>query len=180
MSTTIDPTIIDVSRGHLLDEWLTALDAVVDKLRAGAMVADVSCAQGQSTILMAQAFPRSAFTGYDVHAESIAIARQRAREAIAATASGRNVRFELSDAAAIPAYAYDLVTTFDALDGTGDPVAAARGVRRAIADDGTWMLVESPDGDRPARLTAILEDAGFSRVRIAAESPVDVVLEARP
>ena len=207
-----------VYRGHLLDAWLPSLDGVVDKLRSGAMVADVGSGHGLSTILMAEAFPRSAFTGYDLHAESVATARERAREAIASSPSGRNVRFEVADAASIPAYAYDLVTTFDALHDIGDPAAAARQVRRAIAEDGTWMIVEPRAGDSvaenlnpvgrfyyaastmictpgslaqeggiglgaqagPAKLTSILNDAGFSRVRIASETPFNIVLEARP
>ena len=70
-----------VYRGHLLEEWLPALDGVEDKLRAGAMVADIGCGHGLSTIMMAGAFPRSAFTGYDLHAASIATARARARDA---------------------------------------------------------------------------------------------------
>ncbi len=43
---------------------------------------------------------------------------------------------------------YDLVTTFDALHDMGDPVGAARHVREALADDGTWMIVEPAAGDR--------------------------------
>ncbi|MDT9136453.1 hypothetical protein RSW15_25300, partial [Escherichia coli] len=58
----------------LVQDWLPALDGVVDKLKAGAKVADVGCGHGLSTILMAQAFPKSSFTGYDFHPASIAAA----------------------------------------------------------------------------------------------------------
>src|SRR4051812_14379192 len=73
---------------HLIDEWLPALDGVVERLRRGARVADVGCGHGASTVLMAQAFPRSAFVGSDYHAGSIETARARAAEA------GVDVRFE--------------------------------------------------------------------------------------
>jgi SAM-dependent methyltransferase len=153
--------------------WLAALDGVVERLRAGALVADVGCGDGRATILMARAFPRSAFTGYDPDPGSIAAAR--AHESVAGTASGRNVRFEVAGAQTVPAYAFDLVTTLAPLD---DPSAVARRVRRAIAEDGTWMVVEPADG--PAALPPILAAAGFSRVRVAAETSTARVLEARP
>jgi 2-polyprenyl-3-methyl-5-hydroxy-6-metoxy-1,4-benzoquinol methylase len=68
-------------RMHLVSEWLPALTGAVEKLERGASVADVGCGHGASTILMAQAFPASTFTGLDVHAESIATARARAQDA---------------------------------------------------------------------------------------------------
>ena len=52
---------------HLIAEWLPALDGVADKLERGALVADVGCGHGASTILMAQAFPNSTFVGSDYH-----------------------------------------------------------------------------------------------------------------
>src|SRR4051794_7301081 len=68
-------------RAHLVAEWLPALDGVVERLEAGGSAADVGCGHGASTILMAQAFPAARFVGIDYHAESIAIARERAAEA---------------------------------------------------------------------------------------------------
>ena len=44
---------------NLISGWLPALDGVVAKLERGALVADVGCGHGASTILMAQAFPNS-------------------------------------------------------------------------------------------------------------------------
>jgi 2-polyprenyl-3-methyl-5-hydroxy-6-metoxy-1,4-benzoquinol methylase len=181
MSTITETSKLDSSAGQIVHrdpllDALPSLDDVVDKLRSGAMVADVGCGDGLSTILMAQAFPRSAFTGYDLHAESIATARERARQMIDSSLSGRNVRFDVADVTRIPAYAFDLVTSLHLLQDTEDPSAAARRVRQAIADDGTWMIVESRAGDS----SAILDDAGFSRVRVAAETPFDIVVEARP
>jgi Methyltransferase domain len=78
-------------RMHLVPEWLPALTRVVEKLERGAGVADIGCGHGASTILMAQAFPASTFTGIDVHPESIATARIRAHDAGVAD----RVRFEV-------------------------------------------------------------------------------------
>lgn len=128
---------------HLVGEWLPALDGVVDKLRRGARVADVGCGHGASTILMAQAFPESRFVGSDYHAESIEIARRRAQDAGVAD----RIAFEVRAATDITGGNYDLVTIFDALHDMGDPVGAARRIREALADDGTWMVVEPAAGD---------------------------------
>jgi len=131
-------------RANLVSAWLPALDGVTAKLEAGADVADVGCGYGASTILMAQAFPRSRFVGSDYHVESIEIARSRAE---AAGVSDR-VRFEVADAASFAGCDVDLVTMFDSLHDMGDPVGAARHVREVLAPDGTWMLVEPRAGDR--------------------------------
>jgi SAM-dependent methyltransferase len=128
---------------HLVAEWLPALDGVVAKLEAGARVADIGCGYGASTIIMAQAFPKSTFLGSDYHPDSIAEARQRAEAAGVAD----RVQFEVSPAGSFSGTGYDLVTTFDALHDMGDPVGAARHVRSTVADDGTWMVVEPMAGD---------------------------------
>jgi SAM-dependent methyltransferase len=129
---------------HLVAEWLPALDGVVDRLERGASVADVGCGHGASTLLMARAFPRSTFVGSDYHAASIETARSRAEQA----GLGDRVRFEVAPAGAFSGAGYDLVTMFDCLHDMGDPVGAARHVRQALADDGTWMIVEPFAGDR--------------------------------
>jgi ubiquinone/menaquinone biosynthesis C-methylase UbiE len=187
---------------------------VVAKLERGARVADVGCGYGASTILMAQAFPNSAFVGSDYHGGSIETARRRAEEAGVA---GR-VSFETASAAAYGGSDYDLVTMFDCLHDMGDPVGAARNVRRMLEPDGTWMIVEPHAGDRveenlnpvgrayyafstllctpaslsqevglalgaqagEARIGDVVRAGGFSRFRRVAETPFNLVFEARP
>jgi len=129
---------------NLISAWLPALDGVVGKLERGAKVADVGCGHGASTILMAQAFPRSNFTGSDYHEGSIETARQRAAEA----GVSDRVRFETAAASSYSGQDYDLVTMFDCLHDMGDPAGAARHVRQSLAPDGTWMIVEPAAGDR--------------------------------
>jgi len=199
---------------HLVAEWLPALDGAVDKLESGALVADVGCGHGSSTILMAQAFPNSTFVGSDYHDGSIETARRRACEA---EVSDR-VSFQIAPAAAYSGAAYDLVTMFDCLHDMGDPVGAARHVRSTLKPDGTWMIVEPNAGDRvednlnpvgrayyafstllctpaslsqevglalgaqagEARIRGVVEAGGFTRFRRAAETPFNLVFEARP
>src|SRR5919202_2979978 len=68
-------------RGHLVTEWIPALDGVQEKLERGAKVADVGCGHGASTIILAEAFPNSEFHGFDYHDASIERAREAAEEA---------------------------------------------------------------------------------------------------
>lgn len=124
--------------GSLVKEWLPALTGVTEKLAAGARVADVGCGHGHSTVLMAKAYPASRFWGFDVHEESIAAAREVARQAGVAD----RVRFEVAKADDYPRNAYDLICFFDCLHDMGDPVGAARHAFGALKDDGTVLLVE--------------------------------------
>jgi SAM-dependent methyltransferase len=124
--------------GNLVSRWIPALDGVQAKLEAGASVADVGCGHGASTILMAQAYPRSRFVGFDYHPGSIEAARRRARDASVAD----RVRFEVASAQDFPGADYDLVACFDCLHDLVDPGGAARHIRQTLALDGTWLLVE--------------------------------------
>src|SRR6202034_1855813 len=129
---------------HLIGEWLPALDGVLSKLERGALVADVGCGHGASTILMAQPSPQSRCVASDYHAGSIDTACQRAEEVGVAD----RIRFQTEPAAAYSGTDYDLVTMFDCLHDMGDPVGAARHIRGTLKPDGTWMIVEPRAGDR--------------------------------
>lgn len=123
---------------HLVPDWLPALTGVREKLERGAKVADVGCGHGASTIVMAQAFPQSTFTGFDYHGPSVERARAAAREA----GVEARCRFEVADAKSYPGTGYDLVAVFDCLHDMGDPVGVARYVRQSLDADGTWLIVE--------------------------------------
>lgn len=129
---------------NLVASWLPALTGVTAKLDAGARVADIGCGHGASTILMAQAFPNSRFTGFDYHPASIDNARAAAHDA----GVDDRVRFEVAAAKDFGGGPYDLITIFDALHDMGDPVGASRHIAAQLAADGTWMLVEPFANDR--------------------------------
>jgi len=123
---------------NLTSQWIPALNGVEAKLRQGAKVADIGCGLGSSTILMAKAFPKSEFYGFDYHNKSIDLARQEAkREAVE-----DHLHFEMATAKDYPGQEYDFVACFDCLHDMGDPVGAAAHVRSTMKDDGTWMIVE--------------------------------------
>jgi SAM-dependent methyltransferase len=129
--------------GNLVSSWIPSLEGVEAKLKAGASVADVGCGYGASTVLMAQAYPKSRFVGFDFHPPSIEAARQRAQAAGVAD----RVRFDVARSTDYPGKGYDLVAHFDCLHDMGDPVSAAHHVRETLAPGGTWMLVEPMAGD---------------------------------
>jgi 2-polyprenyl-3-methyl-5-hydroxy-6-metoxy-1,4-benzoquinol methylase len=200
---------------HLLAEWLPSLDGAIYKLSSGASVADVGCGHGASTMLMAKAFPKSRFIGFDYHSGSIEYARHVA---------GRDglldqITFEVASSKSYPTNGgYDLVTFFDCLHDMGDPTGAAKHVLSSLKPDGTWMIVEPFANDEPEsnhnpvgrifysastmictpaslaqevgtalgaqageeRIRNIVTAAGFTRFRRAAQTPFNLVFEARP
>lgn len=199
---------------RLISEWIPALEGVKEKLEQGALVADVGCGHGASTIIMAKAFPKSQFIGFDYHTASVERASQAARE----RGLGANIRFEQATAKDYPGSGYDLVTFFDCLHDLGDPVGASTHVRKTLKPNATWMIVEPYANDRieenfnpigrmsyaastmictPAsmsqevglalgtqagesRIREVITAGGFRRVRRAAETPTNLILEARP
>jgi len=123
---------------NLVQNWISALDGVETKLKAGANVADVGCGHGASTIVMAQAYPKSRFFGFDYHRPSLDRAATLAKEA----GVGDRIAFEQATAKDFPANGYDLVAFFDCLHDMGDPVGAGRHVKQTLARDGVWMIIE--------------------------------------
>jgi SAM-dependent methyltransferase len=132
---------------NLVSSWIPALEGVEAKLKMGARVADIGCGHGASTLLMAKAYPKSQFFGFDYHAPSIETARKKAK---AAQVSDR-VTFQVAPSKEFPGREYDLVAFFDCLHDMGDPAGAARHVRESLAPGGTWMIVEPFAHDEIAR-----------------------------
>ena len=200
-------------RAHLVAEWLPALNGVVDKLEAGAKVADIGCGHGASTVIMAQAYPASRFVGFDFHESSISTATQRAEEGGVADRAS----FVQGTAKDYPGNDYDLICYFDCLHDMGDPVGAARHAYQSLKPDGTVLLVEPYANDTldenmnpvgrlfyaastfictpnslsqevglglgaqagEKRLRDVFTEAGFTQFRRAAQTPFNLILEAR-
>jgi 2-polyprenyl-3-methyl-5-hydroxy-6-metoxy-1,4-benzoquinol methylase len=112
---------------NLVPSWLPALDGVVPKLESGARVADVGCGHGWSTVLMAQAFPKSTFYGYDFHPGSIEQAQSHARNH-----NVSNVQFHVGTSKDYKESGLDFVTFFDCLHDMGDPAGAAAHVKQSL------------------------------------------------
>jgi SAM-dependent methyltransferase len=123
---------------NLVSTWIPGLHDVKAKLEAGARVADIGCGKGASTLLMANAFPKSHFFGFDYHDKSVEAARESAKR----NGIADRVTFEVAKAKEFPGRNYDFVAVFDCLHDMGDPIGAAAHIRQSLAKDGTWMIVE--------------------------------------
>lgn len=201
-------------RAHLVNDWLPALDGIIGRLQSGARVADIGCGHGASTIMMAQAFPKSSFLGVDYHDASIVTARKRATEEGVVT----NIAFEVMTATEFHGRDFDLICFMDCLHDLGDPVGALASCRRALKHDGKVLLVEPYAGDRleenlnpigrmyyaasamactpnslsqnvglglgaqagEQRLREVARQAGYSNLRRASQTPVNLILELTP
>ena len=125
-------------RANLLPTVLPALDEVEAKLRAGATVLDVGCGAGGVVLVLAEAFPASRVTGYDISQHALDRARERQAEAGVTNATFADPRQDPMPADG----SADLVVTFDCLHDMTDPAGMVRAIRAAVADDGTWLLVD--------------------------------------
>jgi 2-polyprenyl-3-methyl-5-hydroxy-6-metoxy-1,4-benzoquinol methylase len=127
----------------LTTEWIPALPGVASRLAAGGRIADVGCGHGAAAILLARAYPQASVHGYDFHDRSIQVARQRAGQA----GLGGRIWFEPFDATSYPADGFDLICLLDTLHDLGDPAAALAHARKALAPDGTVLVVEPNAAD---------------------------------
>ncbi|MGA0894081.1 MAG: class I SAM-dependent methyltransferase [Ilumatobacteraceae bacterium] len=126
------------NRAHLLPTVLPALDGMVDRLHAGARIADVGCGAGGAVLLMASAFPSSTVTGYDISHYALA----RARERLVA-AGARNAEFCDPRQQPLPAdHSLDLVCTFDCIHDMAHPHEVIAAIHQSLRPDGTWLLVD--------------------------------------
>lgn len=133
-------------KAHLASNWIKSLNGVEEKLIAGARVADVGCGHGASSIVLAKAYPKSVFYGFDSHAESIAIAKLRAEEAGVLD----NLHFDVAKAKDYEELDFDLICFMDCLHDMGDPVGAALHAKNALKASGTVLLVEPAAADSVA------------------------------
>ena len=125
--------------------WLPTMPDVVARLQADppALVADVGCGAGWSSIALATAFPAVRVHGIDLDEASIADARANAE---AAGVSDR-VTFEVRNAADAHPGAYDLVCMFESLHDTGRPIDVLAALRAMAGPDGTVFIMDEKVAD---------------------------------
>jgi SAM-dependent methyltransferase len=131
---------------RLLGDWLPALPHLQDRLATGIRWADVGCGAGRGVIRLAEAFPRSTFVGYDAFPAQVERARSAAEEA----GLSDRVRFEVADASHGLPETFDVISTFDVVHDAADPAGLVAGIRRSLADDGSYLWLEINCADDPA------------------------------
>ncbi len=117
------------------------VDAVLR--RPGARIADVGSGGGWSTIALAQAYPEAEVEGWDVDEPSVKLARANAAEA----GLGDRVRFHSADAAGLGENAYDTIFAFECIHDMSRPVEVLAGMRRALREGGTVVVMDEAVAD---------------------------------
>jgi len=120
----------------IFDHILPLVPGIFDRLEAGIEVLDIGCGRGLALMLMAERFPKSRFTGYDLSRDAIAWATEEA-----ARRGLSNLTFEIRDLSDFeqPA-AFDLVTAFDAIHDQAKPANVLRGVRGTLRKGGVFLM----------------------------------------
>jgi len=123
----------------LIDVTLPLVPGLVGRLRQGITVADVGCGSGHAVNVMAEAFPRSQFTGFDFSDAGIAAAREEAdRKGLA------NAFFDKRDAAQLGETGrFDFITTFDAVHDQARPDLVLAGIATALRPGGVYLCVDT-------------------------------------
>lgn len=123
----------------LVDEFLPLAKGLTDRLEAGTRIADIGCGTGHSTNLLARAFPRSSFVGYDIAEDAIEQARGEASEY-----GLDNSTFEVLDVTQLPAEpSFGVAFAFDAIHDQVDPSTVLDRVHEALEPGGTFVMVDT-------------------------------------
>ncbi len=122
----------------LISGFIGAVEGLTKRLQEGIRVLDIGCGTGHVSNLLAQAFPKSTFYGYDISKDGI-----QAAQAEATAMSLTNVHFEVRDVTKLPsAMQFDLITAFDAIHDQKDPDVVLKQINQVLTPDGTYMMVE--------------------------------------
>jgi SAM-dependent methyltransferase len=134
----MDATSRNVFDEHLVANILPLADGLPDRLTDGARVADIGCGTGHAIVVMAAAYPKSTFVGFDL--SEVAISRARAE---AAEAGVTNASFEIRDAATLTVdEPFDAVVSFDTIHDQADPAGVLASIHGALVPGGSYVMVE--------------------------------------
>ena len=145
----------------LMDHILPLAPGLRDQLQAGIEVLDIGCGSGKAACALAQAFPNSRFTGYDLCEEAIAAAREEADRL-----SLRNIDFETRDITQLnEPERYDLVTAFDVIHDQKSPAVVLDQVYQAIIPGGTFLMQDIRASSYLEKTWITRSDRFFTRFR---------------
>jgi 2-polyprenyl-3-methyl-5-hydroxy-6-metoxy-1,4-benzoquinol methylase len=128
----------------LVQQWIPAVEGLDERLREGALVADVGCGTARALIRLATAYPNSRFHGYDVAEGAV----ERARSAVEEAGVADRVEIRLLDGSEGLPERYDVICTFDVIHDSADPRGLLAGVREAIRPDGVYICLEISSEER--------------------------------
>ena len=126
------------NQNFLIPMVIPALEGIQEKLTVGARVADIGCGSGGAALLMGSTFPKSIIEGFDISKFALERAEERKVDAKISNVSFFDPRYKpIADD-----NSYDLICTFDCIHDMTHPTEMMKTIRKALKDDGTWLLVD--------------------------------------
>jgi len=126
------------NQNFLIPMVIPALDGMKEKLSAGVRVADIGCGSGGAALLMGSTFPNSTIDGFDISKFALERAEERKSES-----GAHNVSFfDPREDPIADDHSYDLICTFDCIHDMTKPTEMMKTIRKALKNDGTWLLVD--------------------------------------
>ena len=124
----------------LFESIIPLVPQLEDRLKKGIKVLDIGCGSGRVMNMMANQFPLSKFTGYDISQE--AIKNAQSQSLINGT---KNVDFKVKDVSKIldPStnLSFDLITAFDAIHDQAEPATVLTNIVSLLKpDDGIFLM----------------------------------------
>ena len=126
------------NQNFLIPMVIPALEGIQEKLTVGARVADIGCGSGGAALLMGSTFPKSIIEGFDISKFALERAEERKVDAKISNVSF----FDPRDKPIADDNSYDLICTFDCIHDMTHPTEMMKTIRKALKDDGTWLLVD--------------------------------------
>lgn len=129
----------------LVPVWIPAVPDVEAALQRGVDVADVGCGAGRALIKLAEAYPNSRYVGLDNFPTQI----ERAQAAAADAGVGDKIEFKVVDGAQGLGGTYDVITTFDVIHDSADPLGLLTAIREALRPEGHYLCLDINCADKP-------------------------------
>ena len=126
------------NQNFLIPMVIPALEGIQEKLTVGARVADIGCGSGGAALLIGSTFPKSIIEGFDISKFALERAEERKVDAKISNVSF----FDPRDKPIADDNSYDLICTFDCIHDMTHPTEMMKTIRKALKDDGTWLLVD--------------------------------------
>ena len=126
------------NQNFLIPMVIPAHEGIQEKLTVGARVADIGCGSGGAALLIGSTFPKSIIEGFDISKFALERAEERKVDAKISNVSF----FDPRDKPIADDNSYDLICTFDCIHDMTHPTEMMKTIRKALKDDGTWLLVD--------------------------------------